>query len=278
MSATDVRPGDLDAARLVSAVVVALMAASSAAGLLVPGLYRDPPEVVAALRAYDTVSLVLATPLLIGSLVAARRGSALARPVWLGLLMYACYNYAIYAFGSAFNGLFLLHAALLPLPVVGAVLLMRDIDAAGVRDRFRQGTPVRVISAVLVLAGVGLAGTWVFQSVRFALTGTPPDETELVLLMQAVHLAYVLDLTFFAPLCVLASVLLWRRDPRGFVLATAVLVFGSLYQVNYVVALVFQLRAGIPGARGFDPAEPFVIAAFVVALLAMVLPGRRRSP
>ncbi|MET9232221.1 hypothetical protein [Lentzea sp. NPDC003310] len=277
MNSTSVRTDSRDTARLVSWVVVALMAASSAAGLLVPGLYRDPPEVVAELRAYDLVSLVLATPVLIGALVAERRGAVLARTVWLGSMMYAFYNYAIYAIGSAFNGLFLVHAALLPMSVTVAVLLWRDVDAAGVRERFRRSTPVRSVSAVLALAGVGLAGTWVFQSLRFAVTGTPPDESELVLPMAAVHLAYVLDLTFFAPMCVLASVLLWRRDPQGFVLATAVLVFGALYQVNYVVALVSQSWAGIEGARGFDPAEPFVVAVFTVALVVMVLPERRTT-
>jgi hypothetical protein len=128
---------------------------------------------------------------------------------------------------------------------------------------------------VLMLVGAGLAGMWVFYSLRFAFTGALPDESELLLPIQAVHLAYALDLTFFAPMCVLASILLWRRHPWGFVLATAVLVFGTLYQVNYVVALVFQAMAGIPGARGFDPAEPVVVGVFVVALAAMAVSMRR---
>lgn len=265
----------LGAARLTSVLVVALMAVASVAGLGIPGLYQDVPEITAELRAYDLVTLALATPLLIGALVMERRGSAGARLVWLGLLMYACYNYAIYVFGSAFNDLFLVHVALLPVAVAAAVLLLLNLDAGSVSSRFRRGTPVRSISVVLMLVGAGLAGMWVFYSLRFAFTGALPDESELLLPIQAVHLAYALDLTFFAPMCVLASILLWRRHPWGFVLATAVLVFGTLYQVNYVVALVFQAMAGIPGARGFDPAEPVVVGVFVVALAAMAVSMRR---
>jgi hypothetical protein len=265
----------LGAARLTSVLVVVLMAVASAAGLGIPGLYQDVPEITAELRAYDLVTLALATPLLIGALVMERRGSAGAKLVWLGLLMYACYNYAIYVFGSAFNDLFLLHVALLPMAVAAAVLLLLNLDAGSVSSRFRRGTPVRSISVVLMLVGAGLAGVWVFYSLRFAFTGALPDESELLLPIQAVHLAYALDLTFFAPMCVLASILLWRRHPWGFVLATAVLVFGTLYQVNYVVALVFQAMAGIPGARGFDPAEPVVVGVFVVALAAMAVSMRR---
>ncbi|MET8764978.1 hypothetical protein [Lentzea sp. NPDC004782] len=270
----------LGRARLVSVVVAALMTVSSVVGLWKPGLYQDPLEVAAELRAYDLVTLALAVPLLVGSLVMSRRGSVGAQLTWLGVLMYASYNYAIYVFGSAFNDMFLVHTAVLPLSAGAAVLLLLNVDAAAVRGRFRPGTPARSISAVLLLVGVSLAGMWVFHSLRFAFTGAPPGESELVLPMQAVHLAYALDLVLFVPGCALASILLWRRNSWGYVLATAVLVFGALYQVNYVVALVFQAEAGVPGAPGFDPAEPLVAGVFLAAVVIMgvsLRPAVRRS-
>lgn len=269
----------LGPARLVSVIVAALMTVSSLAGLWIPGLYQDPLEVVAELRAYDLITLALVVPLLVGSLVLSRRGSVGAQLTWLGVLMYAIYNFAIYVFGSAFNDMFLVHVAVLPLSIAAAVLVSLKLDVAAVRGRFRPGTPARSISVVLLLVGLSLAGMWVFHSLRFAFTGEPPGESELVLPMQAVHLAYALDLMLFVPACVLASILLWRRDSWGFVLATAVLVFGALYQVNYMVALVFQAEAGIPGAPRFDPAEPFVAGVFLVAVVIMgvcMRPAARR--
>ncbi|MFC3898378.1 hypothetical protein ACFOWZ_43510 [Lentzea rhizosphaerae] len=263
------RIGEPGRAGLVSALVAVLMIVSSVAGLWIPGLYQDPLEVGAMLRAYDLVTLALAAPLLVGSLVMSRRGSVGAQLIWLGVLMYSVYNYAIYVFGSAFNDVFLVHVTVLPLSIAAAVLLLLNLDADEVRGRFRPGTPVRSISVALLLVGLGLAGMWVFHSLRFAFTGAPPGESELVLPMQAVHLAYALDLALFVPACVLASVLLWRRNCWGYVLAPAVLVFGALYQVNYMVALVFQAEAGVPGAPGFDPAEPFIAGVFLVAVVIM---------
>lgn len=254
---------------LVSVLVAALMILSSVAGLWIPGLYQDPLEVGVMLRAYDLVTLVLAAPLLVGSLVMSRRGSVGAQLTWLGVLMYSVYNYAIYIFGSAFNDMFLVHVAVLPLSIAAAVLLLLNLDADEVRGKFRPATPVRSISVALLLVGLGLAGMWTFHSLRFAFTGAPPGESELVLPMQAVHLAYALDLALFVPGCVLASVLLWRRNCWGYVLAPAVLVFGALYQVNYMVALVFQAQAGVPGAPGSDPAEPFIAGVFLVAVVIM---------
>ena len=256
-------------AGLVSVLVAVLMIVSSVAGLWIPGLYQDPLEVGAMLRAYDLVTLALAAPLLVGSLVMARRGSLGAQLTWLGVLMYSVYNYAIYVFGPAFNDMFLVHVTVLPLSIAAAVLLLLNLDADEVRGRFRPGTPVRSISVALLLVGLGLAGMWVFHSLRFAFTEAPPGESELVLPMQAVHLAYALDLALFVPGCVLASVLLWRRNCWGYVLVPAVLVFGALYQVNYMVALVFQAEAGVPGAPGFDPAEPFIAGVFLVAVVIM---------
>lgn len=269
MDASRIENDRLGLVRLVSVIVAALMTVSSVAGLWLPGLYQDPLEIGAELRAYDLVTLVLAAPSLVGSLVMSRRGSVGAQLTWLGVLMYAIYNYAIYVFGAAFNDMFLVHVAVLLLSIAAAVVLLLNLDVAAVRGRFRQGTPVRSISVVLLLVGLSLAGMWVFHSLRFAFTGAPPGESELVLPMQAVHLAYALDLMLFVPGCVLASILLWRRNCWGYVLATAVLVFGALYQVNYMVALVFQAEAGVEGAPGFDPAEPFVAGVFLAALVIM---------
>ncbi|MCP2242357.1 hypothetical protein LX86_001078 [Lentzea aerocolonigenes] len=125
---------------LVSVVVAVLMTVSSVVGLCEQSLYQDPLEVVAELRAYDLVTLVLAVPLLVGSLVMSRRGSVGAQLTWLGVLMYAIYNYAIYVFGSAFNDMLLVHTAVLPLSVAAVVLLLLNVDAAAVRGRFRPGT------------------------------------------------------------------------------------------------------------------------------------------
>jgi hypothetical protein len=56
----------------------------------------------------------------------------------------------------------------------------------------------------------------------------------------------------------------------GFVLATVTLLFGAVYQVNYMTALMFLARAGVPGATSFDPVEPYIVAVFAIGAAIML--------
>lgn len=246
-------------------VVVAIMTGSAAVGLWVPAVYRDPVEVVAMLRGFDLVTLVVAVPLLATALLLSQRGGVTARLVWLGMLAYAVYTYALQAFGSTFNALFLPHVLAIPASIAALVLLLANLNVADLPVRWLTGVPARTVGVLLALIALGLGGMWVFYSLRFAITGAPPAESELVLPTSAVHLGYALDLALLVPAYGLASVLLWCRRPWGIVLGAALLVYSLVYQVDYMMALVFQASAGIPGSTAFDPAEPVIIAVLLTA-------------
>jgi hypothetical protein len=257
-------------ARVLSGVVAGLMAAAAAAGVWWAGLYRDPAPVVALLRGYDLVALLVAVPVLVGALVRAGRGSARAELLAACALTYAVYHYAIYVFGTAFNALFLAHVALLGLAAVALVLALRSLDLAGLAGRFGPRTPVRWVSGLLAFLAVALGGMWTYYALRFAATGAPPAESKLVLPMSAVHLGYALDLLLLVPGYATASVLLWRRAPWGYVLATVLLGSGVGSQLDYMTALPFQVAAGVPGATAFDPAEPFIATAMLAGAAALL--------
>jgi hypothetical protein len=261
-----------------AAGVGAALAVSAVAGLLADELYRDPPALRAMLRGHDLVTLVLVVPLLVISL-ARTRGAAptpgtRARLVLLGTLAFATYNGAVYVFGSAFNDLFLVQVSTLGLAVVALAVGLARFDVGAVVDAGRGRR--RAAAGLLAFLAVGLGAMWVVNAVRFAVTGATPAESELVLPLSSTHLGYALDLLLIVPSYAVAAVLLWRGSRWGSVLAPVLLVGGLLQQLTYVSALVFQSRAGIPGATSFDPGEPLVIAAYVVALW-LVTP-LRRSP
>jgi hypothetical protein len=178
-------------------------------------------------------------------------------------------------FGAGFSDLFLLHVALFSLSVAALVLALANLDAAAIARGFRTGTPVRVVSALLALLAAGLAGMWVFYSLRYAFTGAAPQESLLVLPDAQVHLGYALDLALLVPAYALAAVLLWRRTAWGYVLATVMLLSGFALQLFYMTALVFQAHAGIPGAVTFDPAEPFITAVYLAGTGLMLTSLRR---
>ncbi|HXV94288.1 MAG TPA: hypothetical protein VD813_13370 [Pseudonocardia sp.] len=272
-----VAPPGLHTARVLSAIIVVLMVAASAAGLWVDGLYQDDAPVAAMFRGYDLVTLVIAAPLLALTLLPALRGSVRAQLLWAGMLAYAAYDYALYVFGTAFNDVLLLHVALFSLSVFAFGLALANLDAAGIAARFAPRTPVRTISVVLLVVGLALGGIWVFQALRFAVSGEAPTETLLVLPPANTHLAYVLDLALLVPGYVLAAVLLWRRAPWGYVLAGVLLPFSVVYQLNYMTALAFQADAGV-SATAFDVQEVPIVAALAAATVLLFTGVRPASP
>jgi hypothetical protein len=264
------------AAVILSALAAVLMAAASLLGLLTDGLYPEPASTVAMLRAYDLVTLLVAVPLLAWALWAARRGSVHAQLVWVGMLAYTGYNYAIYVFGSAFNAAFLVHVAVFAAAVAGLPLALSTMDVTAIAARFSRRTPVRWIGGVLALLALGLGGMWIVAAVRFAVNGDLPAGSALVETPELVHLGIALDLSLLVPAYVLAAVLLWRRAAWSYPLAAAVLVAGAVHQLGYLVALPFQVWAGVPDATAVDPGEFPIAAVFLAA--ALLLLGCVRTP
>jgi hypothetical protein len=138
------------------------------------------------------------------------------------------------------------------------VLALSADDVSAIAARFSPRTPTRWICGFLAFLALGLGGMWVYYSLRFALTDELPAGSALVETNALVHL----DLSILVPAYALAALLLWRRAAWGYVLSAVVLISGAVHQVGYMVALPFQVNAGVPGATAFDPAEPLIAVAF----------------
>jgi hypothetical protein len=255
-------------AYVLGGTIALLMLVASLAGLLVDGLYRDGPWAREALRGGDLTTLALAVPVLVGSLVVARRGSRTAQAVWMGALAYGVYDYAYYSFGARFNDVFVVHMALLVLSSVAFIQAALTFDLAGIAARV-LGRAARWIGGFLILNGVVLGTLWVVLSIRFALTGELMGE----LPEAGVHTVFAVDTTLLAPALVAAGVLMWRGTVPGLALGAAVTVMGALYQANLVAANVFQAIADVPGVKLLPPDAVALALAFVVA--TAVLFGRR---
>ena len=254
-----------------SVAIAILMVIASTAGLLIDGLYTDGPWAREALRGGDLTTLTVAVPVLIGSILFARRGSRAAQVVWLGVIAYAVYNYAYFAFGAEFNDIFVLHIALFSLSIMTLVLAVASIDRDAIAARFRGARGTRWIGGFLVVVGAILGGLWVFLAIRFAITG----ELMADIPVDGIHLVFAIDTSLLVPALVMAGVLLWRRTAGGFVFGPTMLVMGAIYQVNLLVAGLFQAEADVAGVKAF-PLEGILFASgFAAATAAMFL---RRGP
>lgn len=241
-----------------SVVLVCALTLATVGGLLIDGAYDVVDPMVAMLRGYDLVTLVVAVPALVVGLVGSLRGSVRAQLVWASGLAFVVYTYALYVFVMPSGSLFLLHVGLFLLSLLGFVLVLGYLDLAALVRGLSPRIPKRWIAVLLgVVAGIGVC--WAAYSIGFG-GARLPEAGPLF--------SYVLDLALLAPSCVLAGVLLWRRAVWGYVLATVLLMSGFVLHLAYVSAVVSQAVADVPG-EGMGLVEPVIAVGFGVGAVLL---------
>jgi hypothetical protein len=251
-------------------LVAALALAAALAGLLIDGVYTGEVATAAMFRGFDLVTAAVVVPSLAVACRLAWHGSVRAQLISASLVAYLAYTYAYYLFGTGFNDLFLLHAAVFASGVAALVLSLVAIDVEAVAGRFSARTRVRTIAGVLGVLAVALGGMWVYFAADYAVSGDLPAGSQLVETDTIVHLGIALDLTLLVPLYAAAAVLIWRRTPWGYLLAAVAVFAGLLHQVSYVVAMPFQAAADVPGAVWYDPIEPVIVLVYLVAAILLL--------
>ena len=216
----------------VTATMAVCVVVACGYGLLSANPYRGISEATrVSARAQDALSLVVVPVLLI----AATRGgrSRRAHLVWLGLVAYLAYSYAIYLIGLPMNRCFLVYVAIELL--AGAALIdgvVRVRPAGWLRcpsRRLERGT-----GWFLVVTGLLFAALWLTVLVPFAFGGPEPTPQGPG---GAPYPVFVLDLVVALPCVVAVGGLLLRGRVVGTPLAVVVLV--------KIVTLFTVLWAGV---------------------------------
>ena len=260
--------GPLRVAAALSIGVAIAMTISSGMGLLARDLYEGGSWAREALRGGDLVTLVVVVPVLVVAVTLARRGSLRAQAVWIGALAYGLYTYAFYVFGARFNDAFLLHILAFSMSAFALACALPNIDRGAIAAELRAPRRARWVGGFLVVVGVGQGALWVFLVIRNALTGAVLHDVPVF----GQHLVFALDLGLLVPSLIVAGLLLWKGTALGYLIGAAMAVMGLLYQLNAMLAGVFQANADVPGAKAF-PVEGLVfIAGFLAAVVAMFWP------
>jgi hypothetical protein len=98
------------------------------------GVLRGPAAMNGSARGTALVMLVVGVPLLVGSMLAACRGSVRALPLWLGAICYLGYNGVMLLLASPFNVAFLAYDAVLGLSVWAALTLLYRLDVKAYQE------------------------------------------------------------------------------------------------------------------------------------------------
>ncbi|MGD2146792.1 MAG: hypothetical protein PVH41_08875 [Anaerolineae bacterium] len=229
--------------------VALLMAAASVLGLLYPAQLYPTDALRQSSVPNDVVSLAIGLPILLGSMWLARRGRLLGLLFWPGALLYVVFNAVVYTVGLPPNLGFLLALGQLSLSVYAMILLVAAVDGKAVEQRLVGAVPERLAGGVLA----GLGSIYLIRVLVMAVGGIV-NQTGITELERALHVADAVT----APAWILGGVLLWRREPLGYVAGTGLLFQASMSFIGLIAVLLLQpLLTGAP----FQPVDTVVVTA-----------------
>jgi hypothetical protein len=243
---SEMRPGFGRTTAFAIGVLVLLLAAMSLAAILQPALYeRETPSYAAQALGQDWVDALVAVPWLVVTARAARRGSRRGRLLLGGGLVYAAYEFVIYAFAVRFNALFLVYCTGLGVSVLALLITAASLLRDDVRSWFRARARVRGPAAFLLAIGVLFALLWLSEILPAVVRGVvPTSAADAGLPTNPVH---VLDLSLLLPAHVATGVLLFRERDLGYVFAPVLLAFDVLMTLSIAgVGLAMFARGVAP--------------------------------
>jgi hypothetical protein len=245
---------DLTLAYVASLVIALLMTVASVAGLLYRTVIYPTDELLLSFLPNDALNLVVGLPILLGSMWLARRGKLIGLLCWPGALFYVLYVYVLYVIGMPFNALFLPYLLLVPLSAYTIIGVIASIDGQAVRQRLTGVVPARTAGGILA----GLAILLIVRQIAIivaALTNqTPVDTLERML--------WIADSVVGCPALLAGGVLLWRREPLGYVAGAGPLLGYGVLAVGLIPVMVFQ---------ALYTASPVDVAGIVVVLVMVAI-------
>lgn len=234
------------------------------------GLYRyDIPITAVGYRAADAVTLVLALPLLIISILLYRRGQLRGGLLLAGVLAFFLYTYGSMAFGAAYNPLFLIYVALFSASLFALVLSLMSFEVQELPAHFSVDLPRRSIGIFLIVSGVILALVWLALSIIPALlTSTAPLEVA----SYTTFITGVVDIGIVSPVLIVSGALLLRNAPIGFLLSSTMLVFTVTLGTSLLVAGIAQVVTEVVTIGQFIGfTVPFAILTLIALAFTIIL-------
>ena len=245
-----------------SIALTAVAATAAAFTFFMPGLLNGTPVMNGSARGTALVTLFIAIPILVASMVLAARGAARPAITWLGAVAFIQYNSVLFLLATPFNSLFLLYVAMFALGFWSLLLLLRAIDVTSFRRRFGVAFPRRALAAYLAVVGILNAAAWLAGVIPGLFTRTPAFLEGTGLTTNPI---YVQDLAFWIPLMLVSAVLLWSRAAWGYVLVGGMLVY---FFIEAISVAVDQWMGG-----SADPSSTVASVAFTPVFAAIAVVG-----
>ena len=210
--------------------------------LYAKGLYKND-SVSIGLQAIgqDIVTLIIGLPLLLISLFIYRKNLLKGKLLLAGTLGYFLYTYVSYSFLSMYNSFFLIYVMLMSLSFYAFTLTMMSFNLESISSCFSKKLPVKLIGGVLIFISTAVGMMWLGIILPALKQGIIPK----ILDQYTTFTIQALDLGFVVPTTILAGILLIKRKPFGYLLAS-VMIIKEVTLVTAIIAMIIgQIYSGV---------------------------------
>ena len=219
-----------------SYIIALLVAAVSAAGVMLPSVYaKEHISWAAQGFGQDIINVVLVFPALLICLYLIKKRSIAGLLLWLGLLIYLAYSYVYYAFFMHFGSWFLVYTAILGISfytLIGALVNLTKNEIKQIENNAFSKWP----AVYLLVNGFMFLVLWLMEIIPSLVKGDiPKSATDVGLWLNPVH---VMDLAFILPGMVLTAVLLRKKNSTGFLLAVPFMVFAIVMGIAIISMII----------------------------------------
>jgi hypothetical protein len=226
----------------ISLLIAVLVAVAAGTGVFYEAIFKDEnPSFATQAVGQDFVTLFLAVPLFLLCTYWAAKGSLRARLAWLGILFYFVYTYLMCAVFTVFNALFLVYVAAYSLALITLIAGAAGLDLNQVKGIFTERTPRRTVGIYSIVMGSALGLVWVKSVIEAMISRETSflfkQQTSQSLVVQA------MDLGLVVPLALIGGVLLLRRRPVGYLLASIMMMkVVTLLTAVWMMAILMWLH------------------------------------
>lgn len=192
--------------------------------------------------AQDYITLFLALPLLLISLIAYRKGSMRGTFLLAGTLGYFLVTYLFYTAMGMYNSLFLAYVSLLGLSFFAFLIVLSPLRELNVAQSFSEKTPHKPVGWFLIFNAVLMGVLWLSVVLPPLFDGTIYPEGlahYTTLIVQGFDLGLLLPIGFISGLSLL------RKKPEGFIYAPVFLVFLSILMTALTAKVIAMAMDGI---------------------------------
>lgn len=220
-----------------SIVLVVLTLLSTVLGLSLKDVYNDSPAFVTIWKSNDLITLIVALPLLIGSMIYYyKKASLKALLVWYSMIWYLAYNYAYYVYGAAFNDLYLLHLFIYTIALGVIVFGLVNFPIEQLKEAIKPSFKKKIVIGEMIFVSLGLTAIYVMQSLLYVFNDTLP--AIITMSGHVTSVVFTIDMSMVVLVFVVGIVLLIKNNPWGMILAFIANLKGVIYMSVLLLASI----------------------------------------